>query len=102
LSSRVARGTAFYAALGNLPASLIVCAFNACPDLDPQSNYSQFLKHFRKKMNCGSETERVEVEWRLTAPALFMRDLRQRNSSLEYRVDLLAICAMSPGRTLTG
>jgi hypothetical protein len=46
-------------ALGNLPASLIVGAFNTCPDPDSQSNDSQFLKHFRKKMNCGSETNQA-------------------------------------------
>jgi len=52
--SRVARGAAGHAALGNLPASLIVSAFNACPDPDSQSNDSQFYEHFRKKMNGGS------------------------------------------------
>ena len=52
--SRVARGAAAHAALRNLPASLIVGAFNACPDPDSQPNDSQLYEHFRKKMNGGS------------------------------------------------
>src|SRR5579864_9401332 len=75
--------TAAYAALRNLPASLIVGAPHACPDPDSQSNDSQFLKYFRKKMKCG---RRINHACRCLTPALFPNGAITR----ELRLQLFA------------